>query len=223
MSLTSLIRTQSNLKHYFEVNFPNAPAVVKAINTKIKSCTISDCLPKDSPGHIYGWVGTAFDYRARYYLKQTPFRELIAYPGGRYCACNERFGTNLDAWVKKVQKGRKKLPDNIERDLCLLTLLLAKMEVIGRSSDLCSPFDAIGSEHFRTVIDAVSQPSIKKTLKVLDKKYSKRVLKDLVRLSYLFQESVSSRISGLVLNPKFIGSQDVGGGRCGFNNRRFLD
>lgn len=213
MSLTSLIRSSdSNTKHFFDKHFPNVTEAVKIINKNLDGINILDCLPKKSPGHVYGWVGTAFDYRSRYYLKITPYRKLMAYNGGEIFENNLDFGKRLDKWVLKTQKPKKKLSTAQERNICLLTLLLAKLEVLGRAYMVESPLEVLGAIHYPIIKEAMAQPTIAKTLKILATKYDPVVVRDLMGLSRAFQKNLASwKIRHSVLNPLFYGSSDVGG------------
>lgn len=213
MSLTSLIRSSdSHTKDFFVKHFPYVTEAAKLINQGLDGIKLLDCLPKNSPGHVYGWVGTAFDYRARYYLKVTPYRKLMAYNGGRIFETNDSFGRKLDDWVRKIRKPRKKLSASQVRNLCLLTLLLAKLEVLGRAYMAESPEVVLGAEHYPIVKEAIAQPTIAKTLKIIAAKYDPVVVKDLMTLSRAFHKNIDGwKIRHSVLNPVFYGSPDVGG------------
>lgn len=212
MSMTSLLRSSSYTKKFLKTNLPLAEKLIKCINADLDTLPYIDVLPAETPGHIYGWVGTAFDYRARYYLKVTPYSGLMAHGGGKEFASNKQFGVNLNRWMRKAVRGKSLLSDSTERKVCLLCLLLAKLEVLGRSSMWASGAELIGGGHYKVISNALSNGNIESILKLLEKSYPKEVVEDLMGLSREFQKNVSSwKIDWVCLNPIFPGSGDVGG------------
>ena len=66
--------------------------------------------------------------------------------------------------------------------------------------------------HYPIVKEAMAQPTIAKTLKILARKYDPNVVKDLAALSRIFQKNLAAwNVHASVLNPLFAGSADVGG------------
>ncbi len=87
MPLTSeLDRPDSPARKFLEEKFPNTRRVVRDANTVLRQAeTIRPAAPLP-----WGTLGTAFDYRARYYFRATPFQDLTAWQGAQ-----EISGTDL--------------------------------------------------------------------------------------------------------------------------------
>ena len=81
MSLTSLIDdTKSPVGQFFRERMPLTRQVVSKVNASLKD--IPTILSADSVERLpYGLLGTAIDYRIRYYFPATDFRELVAWRG----------------------------------------------------------------------------------------------------------------------------------------------
>lgn len=210
--MLSLLRTKSETKKFFKTYFPNSEGFIRFVNKRLMDFPLYDTLPSESPGHVYGWVGTAFDYRARYYLKVTPYKDLMAYQGGECFKTNAKFERNINRWIRTARKGKARLHIKTERKVCLLCLLLAKLDILGRSSFYGPPSDILGAFHYKIVSKAIKQPTIDSTLNILEKSYDSAVLGDLIGLSQLFQkELIAWKWRYSYLNPTFDGSRDVGG------------
>ena len=83
MSLTShLKQPQSPVYRFLLDRFPGAKALASKINRELKD--VPTVRPTDRVP--YGTIGTALDYRLRYYFHLTPNRELVAWRGaGKLC------------------------------------------------------------------------------------------------------------------------------------------
>ena len=79
MSLTSLIDdTKSPVGQFFRERMPLTRQVVSKVNASLKG--IPTIRPADSVERsTYSLLGTAIDYRIRYYFPATDFRELVAW------------------------------------------------------------------------------------------------------------------------------------------------
>jgi hypothetical protein len=212
MSLTSRIRSNSNVKRFFKKYFPEAEPFIKYVNADINRYALRDGLPVGAPGHVYGWVGTAFDYRARYYLKFTKYESLMAAQGGKVFGDQKEFEKNINAWLKKATQKSTRQTKALERDICLICLLLAKLEVVGRSQGFGDTSLILGQEHYPIVKMALTQKTIKDILVILRCHYPKDVVADLMRLSSMFRHNLKTwEIQWAELNPLFLGSPDVDG------------
>jgi hypothetical protein len=81
MSLTAeLEKKDSPVTHWFNEWLPNAKPLSKGWNAQVKPVPI---IRPDTDQHVPGTVGTAFDYRVRYYLALTPLEDLVAATGMR--------------------------------------------------------------------------------------------------------------------------------------------
>lgn len=81
MALThELDRKDSPVRHWFEQWLPNAKPISQEWNARVKS---APTLRPATDLRVPGTVGTAFDYRLRYSLAQTPFEDLVAATGLR--------------------------------------------------------------------------------------------------------------------------------------------
>ena len=80
MSLTShLMNPKSPISQFFRIQFPNSRRFLGPARKQIRegSPIFPDC---DVP---WGTIGTALDYRLRYYFAATPSDEFVAYEGAR--------------------------------------------------------------------------------------------------------------------------------------------
>ena len=78
MPLTSeLDNPNSPARKFLEEKFPNTRAVTRDANALLRRAETI----KPNTDVPHGTLGTAFDYRARYYFRVTPSRELIAWRG----------------------------------------------------------------------------------------------------------------------------------------------
>jgi hypothetical protein len=83
MSLTSHLKTpHSPVRQFLDAHFPNARAIVAGCREKLVGATTL------RPAAPVAWstVGTALDYRARYYFGVTPPEEFVAWKGAWQCA-----------------------------------------------------------------------------------------------------------------------------------------
>jgi hypothetical protein len=96
MALThELNRKDSPVRRWFEHWLPNANPISQDWNTRVKGAAT---LRPETDLRVPGAVGTAFDYRARYYLAITPFEDMVAATGLRLLdASRTRTRTNRAA------------------------------------------------------------------------------------------------------------------------------
>lgn len=81
MSLTAeLDKKDSPVTRWFNEWLPNAKPLSKEWNARVKAVPI---VRPETDQRVPGTVGTAFDYRLRYYLALTPLEDLVAATGMR--------------------------------------------------------------------------------------------------------------------------------------------
>ena len=78
MSLTSHLRDSSSpIRQFLTQRFPVTESFSRGQNRKLRGAeTIR--LPSKPPSWIYATLGTAIDYRLRYYFQPSCVRELVA-------------------------------------------------------------------------------------------------------------------------------------------------
>lgn len=214
MSLTSQLQSSGFVRGFFLKSFPFADELLWKVNQSLESETPIDIL-KGSPPHYYAWVGTAFDYRARYYLGITPLRQLVAWSGSKVLEGIlkrspfqlARFWQRLDQWLMNHNPQGRCLSIETDIQLNSFCLILAKLEVAFRAG----PFAL--SEPDLALIQTVCRG---RDLNALVRPFLKSpyhpVLQDLSALSKLFWKNWKILAShSSILNPTFDGSSDVGG------------
>ena len=81
MSLTSHIEDKNSpIRDFFDTKFPNTRPVVRECNKLLRDAETIVPADEMATGH-YSTLGTAIDYRLRYYFAVTPYRELVAWKG----------------------------------------------------------------------------------------------------------------------------------------------
>ena len=77
--------------------FPNTAGVCQAVNPQLR--------PLNRPsiqGYDYGMIGTAFDYRLRYYFRVTPHEEFVASLGAKKLVQDGRLKAKLSYLLPEV-------------------------------------------------------------------------------------------------------------------------
>lgn len=81
MSLTSnLNNTRSPVRRFLQEQFPDTRSVVRECNRQMAGITTIRPQSK-MEAHVAGLIGTALDYRLRYYFAVTSPNELFAWRG----------------------------------------------------------------------------------------------------------------------------------------------
>lgn len=218
MSLTSHLKSKDSLvRSYLVAQLPNTRAAIASKKTQLQNV---DTIRPNAP-LSYSLVGTALDYRLRYYFDATPFAKLVAAHGAMY-ACGrtaasfeellmpdevsdtkltqalvDGFEANLQHTLDRIQPVNKRLVDGDEALLCQYCLVLAHFEQIFRSGEQ-------GSE--------LLLPTPKRTIQELMGVAKDAEVLDLCTLSWGFYDKFSHLYGKpTVLNPAFSGSRDVGG------------
>jgi len=224
MSLTSHLRNSSSpVYQFFTSNFPNASRIVRALNTDIRKATTLDT-PGLAPWE-YGLIGTAFDYRVRYFFSITLYREFVAYRGavrlgfeefGRTTIAVEgkkshyllntsvqTFFDSLDSEINRLKPQTRTLSDDEDFRLAQYCLVLALFEQISRArlqECMNSPLvQAFMARKLRSVDDFLAL-------------CPDTWINDMQQLTKLFADTAGNRLSlPAILNPTFEGSSHVGG------------
>lgn len=137
MSLTShLNNPQSPVTKFFTRRFPNTRSVVKECNDLVRGSTT--IRPAKGPGeHFpYSTIGTAIDYRLRYYFKATPHQE---FPGWKISPLlylmdppvlipSKAFFDSLETVICQLQPAGRKLDRDAEETLNRYCVVLALLE-----------------------------------------------------------------------------------------------
>ena len=203
MSLTTeLDDSGSPTRRFLEERFPNTRKVTGEANAmlrKAEKIRPSSSLP-------WGTLGTAFDYRARYYFHVTPSEELVAWRGALQCVIvppelATDFFASLDETLARTGPEGQLLEPGDEELLARYCIVLALFEEFERPGATraygSSPLLGVGPTQ---TVDGL--------LNVAERHW----VDDLCQLSEAFFHAFDGRFSDdAVLNPTFQGGGDVGG------------
>lgn len=202
MSLTShLDRPDSPVSQFLREHFPHANDLARACSPQLAG--VPPLRPAASGGYPYPTVGTALDYRLRYYFAVTPPDQFVAWraavllsvapPFIDQCA----FFTELSQVVAEINPVGRRLDAQQEAQLARYCYVLALFEAIYRAGpQIKSP---LYTPPNRTVADLLA-------------KASDAVVADLCALSWGFHDHCTALLARpAVLNPTFDGSHDIGG------------
>jgi len=230
MSLTSHIADKSSYVHaFFERNFPNSiatrPDSISLMSLSIK-CGESDTssttetaintnfqfgeplvMPENTENYPWAIVGTAFDYRLRYFLEVTPIEALVANSGAYQVRMHFQSDDLPLAFLELKSEFERLAPDfgagllapELERYVGSLCIALAQYEACYRAQI---------RENW-SVIEIGEKGSLKELL-ALNPEY---VATDLVSLASLFYAKHVDFIERTprILNPNFSASHFLGG------------
>src|SRR6266446_2633928 len=214
MSLISNLNDpDSPVRRFMTARFPLTRSFSFCCN---RETVVTSWIPPPKPPrrkhYAYGTVGTALDYRIRYYFRVTPYKKLVATQGAALMlaegSINERVVTNffegLSDFVDRVQPARRRLDLRQEKQLARYCLVLALFEQVYRAGVLRILFSNSPLAFASVVV------SFRRNF-LLDL-VSPEWVDDVVAQSYAFYESQSDLCCRrAVLNPTFEGSRDVGG------------
>ena len=223
MSLTSQLDDRnSHIRQFMETRLPETTPVVREANKILRAAeTIR-------PTGAVPWMvlGTAFDYRARYHLEVTPYRDLVAWAGARNVSDSPiMVEVSPEAWVgfMGVKGGPKLSKDVIEAFFESLDNVIEDLSPVGRQldredEDLLNRYCVVLS-YFEDCARARPRPDAplfslgeEPTLEQLLALVQPHWLDDLSVLSARFIDNFERRLPRrMVLNPRFKGSRDVGG------------
>jgi len=217
MSLTShLDDAASPICQFLRDRFPNTRRVARECRPQLAG--ISTLRPADDASYPWGLIGTALDYRLRYYLAVTPVKRLVAAEGAKVAIgfgvsqnAVSNFFRSLEQALRKISPVARKLKRPREELLARYCVTLGLFEEFFRA-----PLPSL-------VRSRLLVPRPKRRLSQLLAIPEPHWIDDLCKLSWQFYKLYARdlRHSGAVLNPTFDGSPDVGGadaefvvGRC---------
>ncbi len=230
MPLTNRLKDESSREFRFlENKFP----IVKLLTEKthplaaLKSFHFMNLsretvLPSEVPSSQRRVVGTAIDYRIRYYFDITPSTELAAYRGARVAnklyyhpmtgECispifptdfTANFFKNLENTLKRIKPVNRLLDQISEELLARYCVILAYFEALFRAG--------------RSINSPLHTLSQKATLQDLLNLPEPSFIKDVMDLSKSFYEDAKSLFDKpCKLNPTFDGTNDIGGADADF-------
>ena len=228
MSLTGELRKKdSPVTRWFTDRLPNTKPISKAWYEQVKPVPIAR--PK-ADLRIPGTVGTAFDYRLRYYLARTPLEHLVAGAGLRLLDPSRTLTSPSCFSPDAILDRRGPPPSSAGAVIGLiadfqqgLTATLDDLTPVGQVLDdageelLCRYCYLLGlfEEFFRAGLEINSplfQLADGATLADLLALVPAIWIEDLCELSRLFAPHVTEFArQPLVLNPFFTGSGEIGG------------
>lgn len=204
MSLTSnLNNTRSPVRQFLQEQFPDTRPVVQECNRQMAGATTIRPESKVE-AHVAGLIGTAFDYRLRYYFGVTHPKDFIAWEGMLSIGGPEQnlfvdFFVSLTNVLEQLQPVGKLLERKQEHLLTRYCVVLALLEQMFRS-------------HQAFFTSPLFKPSPKRSVPELLAIAEDHWVNDLCALSWAFYEEHGCLLTQhAVLNPKFDGGRDVGG------------
>jgi hypothetical protein len=203
MSLTSALDDSNSLVHRFmRDRFPNVAAVRQEWRSALQGATTVAPTVRDWP---WAQIGTAIDYRIRFYFAPSPLGDLVAAQGCRLLASQSTrwadrvlgFAEYLGERLKALEPTQRRLNDSGEAELNRICFVLALLDEPYRSG-LVSP-----------LLDEL--PS-KADLVTLTGSIRRDWIDDLCVLSRTFATSQRELLAQrAVCNPTFLGSRSIGG------------
>ena len=206
MSLTSLLKANdSAISRFFKEVLPETRHIVAGTNSELKRVETVR-----ASGHLAPWyptLGTAIDYRLRYYFPATRPDELIAFQGAWACTSQdglslpveviEKFFDGLCELLNNIQPAAKRLPPKQEREMCRYCFVLALFDQVFRAGpNPNSPLFSMREPSFEAILQLAPEACVE----------------DLCLQSWLFHDRLGDQTGRQhVLNPTFDGSADVGG------------
>lgn len=228
MSLTGELKKKASpVTCWFEESLANVAPISKEWYAKVKPVPI---VRPDTKLSIPPTVGTAFDYRLRYYFAVTPIEELVAATGMRLVDAQRRIGTQRaapDAFLDQYGSPPaaaspigELLLDFRERLAAFLAEVQPTGRELGREAEqlLCRYCYVLAwfDEPFRAGL-FINSPlytlqrgaTVDDLLALPDQIW----IDDLVALSHLFAQNSYAEfaLGEAILNPRFSGSNEIGG------------
>lgn len=176
--------------------------------------------------HDYGLIGTAFDYRLRYYFALTPLEELVAgYTAGwrdisrtpsevdldDWLGFWDHFGTCLEKTLHTVKPLGRPLPQEQEELLNRYCVILAHLEQLYRAYIPQSPLHEIDYKQSKPEEVKWLIGGEQRSRRLLDLP-RQAIVDDLCNLSWAFYDRHGELMHvPTILNPTFEGSTDVDG------------
>lgn len=205
MSLTSnLNNTRSPVRQFLQEQFPDTRTVVRECNRQMAD-TVTIRPESKVESHVGGLIGTAFDYRLRYYFDVTPPNELVAWEGMLGVGGPEQdlfvdFFASLTNVLEQLQPVGRCLERKHEVLLARYCIVLALLEQMFRAPIQSFPASPL--------FKPFPKRSIPELLAIAEDHW----VDDLCSLSWAFYEEHGNLLTQpVILNPTFDGSRDVGG------------
>jgi hypothetical protein len=206
MPLTAELRNwQSPVSRFLRENFPNTRPI--AMDFRLEVANAPTIHPAISLGrHYYSTIGTAFDWRLRYYLSASQGRNLHPSPtmDPRWSA----FLASLDEVVRRTRPvGRRlgRLAEDLLNRHCIV-LALTQQLVSAKATAADRARTAVVRQ--APLFQPESRQSVAKLLAIAREEW----LEDLCTLSWAAYDTVGGLFGeSFVLDPTFDGSADVGG------------
>ncbi|HVA67613.1 MAG TPA: hypothetical protein VNK24_11950 [Elusimicrobiota bacterium] len=229
MSLTSLLDHPSFLRDFFCRHFGNTKEIVKDINDEISKLPLignSNLLPADA-----GTIGTAFDYRARFYFQNYDPHATVAFEGAKLLLDHNYRTTLLHRSliyelfsrlyrdVLTIQPSGKKLRAIQEERLNIYCLVLTFFEQQFRMRDM-----SIIVDREESILESFLASKTVEGFMGKVRSHQDKLLHDLRALSDVFYRDWGAYLQErrFILNPTFSGSRDVGGADADFIMGRIL-
>ncbi len=204
MSLSSHLEDKNSpVRQFVRAAFGDVVSIL-ARDARQQLKTATTVQPETSVGYAYSTIGTAVDYRLRYYFAVTPHEEFVAYRGAAYLAhfipnfidLAQEFFERLTGVITSISPVGKRLAELEEHTINRYCYVLALLEQLTRSF---RTWDSSALFKHRTLNEWLDIPNSQE-------------IADLSELSWLFYEKHHRLLSfPHVLNPTFEGSSDVDG------------
>ena len=221
MSLTShLKQPQSPVYRFLLDRFPGAKTLASKINRELKG--VPTVRPTDRVP--YSTIGTALDYRLRYYFHLTPNQELVAWRGaGQVCGrpVTVSDGVEVAQWIPNEVGEPIFSEEVVDRFFASLNDVLDDFRPVGRRLEPSKEELLVRHCIVLAFFEEVSRASIQHS-PLFNQKYTTvdallsiaetHWVDDLSNLSWLFHDRFRSLLSAeTILNPTFDVSPDIGG------------
>ena len=222
MSLTSQLDDKNSpIRQFLNETFPNTKSFLNEARKRLRNAqTIKPV------GHVsYGTIGTAIDYRIRYYFGETPPNQVVAWNGASRTVVQtidieqgeatvwtaeglqlnkglvDSFFAELTGFLKAKAPGHRKMNSDEDLELAKYCYVLALFEEVYRAPQAVSD-----SLLFRR--DFMNANELLESLPM-------NAMEDICNLSALFFDRFKDSFDlTVILNPTFSGSADVGGADC---------
>lgn len=234
MSLTSQLKTpESPVRKFVREQFPGTRPVVQEANRELRQIsTIKPDRPVD-----WGTVGTAIDYRIRYYFNIVPYDKLAAWKGSKIITGRDVRGSReefddperFDELVRK-QEARSEVFGGIVEEFFTgleneLARIQPKQKRLEREDEELLARYCVGLALFEQVYrtgrippgSLLIEPGYVESAGDLLARVPEHWVDDLCLLSWKFYDEHAGFLKcPAVLNPTFDGSRDVGGADADF-------
>ena len=207
MSLTAHLKnSRSPICQFLSEQFPETKVLLKEVRAVLnKAPTL-----RPSTRVPYGTIGTALDYRVRYYFGIPPIEELVASKAAvrmemlgldpELVNCfRESFVPSLQNELEALRPVGRRLDRKSEERLTRYCVVLALFDEVFRAGNIATQNSPLFRREYSDATDllAIAEP---------------HWVDDLCDMSWLFYDRCRDLLSRpAVLNPVFDGSSDVGG------------